>query len=104
MTLTNLAAVYFAQKRYEESAATYKRAFVFRAALMGPDDPRWVDILRRYAIVLRVLEQYAEAEAVEVRATGIRVRSILSRNFPAASRRCPAPVKFPVALTRLPRG
>jgi tetratricopeptide (TPR) repeat protein len=77
VTLTNLAAVYFAQKRYEASAATYKRAIVSRTALMGPDDLRWADILERYAQVLRVLEQYAEAEAVQVRATGIRVRNAL---------------------------
>lgn len=65
----------FPQKHYEESAATNKRAIVFRAALMRPDDPRWVDIPQPYAIVLRVLEECAEAEAVEVRATGILAKT-----------------------------
>jgi hypothetical protein len=44
---------------------------------MGPDDPRWVPFLQGYSAVLRALEQYAEAEKIQVRATRILVRNSL---------------------------
>jgi hypothetical protein len=41
------------------------------------DDVRWAGLLHHYALVLRALEQYAEAEKAEVRALGIEVRKTL---------------------------
>jgi hypothetical protein len=41
------------------------------------EDVRWAGLSHHYALVLRALEQYAEAEKAEVRALGIEVRKTL---------------------------
>jgi tetratricopeptide (TPR) repeat protein len=77
LTIGNLAETYRREKRYEESAAAYKNAIALREKTMTPDDPRWIGLLQGYAAVCRALEQYAEAEKVEVRVTRIRVKNAL---------------------------
>jgi hypothetical protein len=44
---------------------------------LGADNPKLVKWLENYAVVLRKIENYAEAEAVEVHATRIRVKMAL---------------------------
>ncbi len=75
--LLNLAALYIAERRFAETAPLYKRAIALREKAFGPDHPQLAKTLANYAAVLRKIEDYAEAEKVQVRATGIRVRMAL---------------------------
>ncbi|HXI42321.1 MAG TPA: tetratricopeptide repeat protein, partial [Bryobacteraceae bacterium] len=72
--LLNLAAVYMAQRRFTDTARLYQRALPLRERAVGSEHLKLAEALEHYAGVLRKLEEYAEAEKAEVRATGIRVR------------------------------
>jgi len=60
-----------------EAAALYKRGLPLRERALGADHPKLADALENYAVALRKLEDYAEAEAAQVRATRIRVQIAL---------------------------
>ena len=75
--LLNLAAVYVARRRFPEAAQFYGRGMAILERVMGSDNARLAGRLEIYAALLRKSENYAEAEKVQVRATGIRVKTAL---------------------------
>ena len=78
--LANLADIYRIEKRLEESDHTYRRALGILDAAWGPNDPRLLDWLQGYALVLRAREDYAEAAKVDQQAMRIRVAHSLREN------------------------
>jgi hypothetical protein len=66
--------VYLAQRRFADTARLYHRALPLRERALGAEHLKLAETLEHYAGVLRKLQEYAEAEKVEIRATGIRVR------------------------------
>ena len=75
--LLNLAAVCVARRRFPEAAQFYGRGLAILERVMGADDIRLAGKLETYAALLRKSENYAEAEKIQVRATGIRVKTAL---------------------------
>jgi tetratricopeptide (TPR) repeat protein len=75
--LMNLAILYTAERRFAESAPLYLRALPLRERVLGADHSKLAEALENYAVVMRKLEEYAEAEKAQVRATRIRVRTAL---------------------------
>jgi tetratricopeptide (TPR) repeat protein len=75
--MTGLAANYELQGRYSEAAELYRQALADLEPLAGRNSARLLSALDSYIAVLRKLQNYAEAEKLEVRATGIRVKNTL---------------------------
>jgi hypothetical protein len=48
-----------------------------RERALGPFHPKLAEAIEGYVMVLRKLEDFAEAERLQARATGIRVRTAL---------------------------
>jgi len=69
----NLADVYRMQGRLEESEAAYRKALRMLEQAWGPESLQLLPTLLAYSQVLRARQEYAEAEALEVRSTRIRV-------------------------------
>jgi tetratricopeptide (TPR) repeat protein len=69
----NLGEVYRLQKKLDQARESYKRGLGSVTAAWGPDDARLAQWMDNYAVVLRAQEDYAGAEALEIRATRIRV-------------------------------
>jgi tetratricopeptide (TPR) repeat protein len=76
-SLENLAQLYWVEKRYSESAPLLQRAIPLLERLWGRDHPRLLSTFELYAIVMRKLGNYAEAEQAQVRATRIRVKKAI---------------------------
>jgi tetratricopeptide (TPR) repeat protein len=75
--LLNLGALYISEHRFAEAAPLFKRALPLREKALGPFHPKLAEAIESYVMVLRKLEDYAEAERLQARATGIRVRTAL---------------------------
>ena len=71
--LLNLAEVYRLEKKLDQAGDTFQRGLVAVTLAWGPNDPRLPQWLETFAGVLRAKEDYAGAEALEIRATRIRV-------------------------------
>ena len=56
----------------DESEALFRRAIKILEQAWGPDDPQLLNVLQSYEAVLRMRQDYAEAENVQVRRTKIR--------------------------------
>ena len=69
----NLADVYRMQGRLEESEVAYRKALRMLEQAWGPESLQLLPTLLAYSQVLRARQEYAEAEALEVRSTRIRV-------------------------------
>jgi len=76
-SLENLAQLYWVEKRYSESAPLLQKTIPLLERLWGRDHPRLLPTFELYAIVMRKLGNYAEAEQAQVRATRIRVKKAI---------------------------
>jgi tetratricopeptide (TPR) repeat protein len=83
--LLNLAALYIAEHRFADAAPLFKRALPLREAALGPLNPKLADAIESYAMVMRKLEEYAEAEKLQAQATRIRVRTALRADAEAGA-------------------
>lgn len=75
----NLANVYLAHRRYSEAAAAFGRAFAIWGPSTGLIPETEAALLERYAICLKQLKEYAQAEKADVRAMNLRVKSALRK-------------------------
>jgi tetratricopeptide (TPR) repeat protein len=75
--LLNLAEVYRMQKKTDQARDTFERGLAAAASVWGPNDPRLPDWMDRLAATLRLQEDYAGAEELEMRATRIRITHAL---------------------------
>jgi len=71
--LLNLAEAYRLQKKMDLARDTYRRGLTAVTSAWGPNDVRLPQWMEKLAAVLRVQEDYAGAEDLEIRATRIRV-------------------------------
>ena len=71
--LLNLAEVYRLEKKMDLARDTYRRGLAAVTDAWGPNDQRLPQWMEKLAGVLRVQEDYAGAEELEIRATRIRV-------------------------------
>ena len=76
-TMANLAANFAQQGRYAEAASLYGRALPDLERQTSRDSTRLLSVMDSYVETLRKLQNYAEAEKLEVRATGLRVKNAL---------------------------
>src|SRR5689334_10535251 len=72
--LMNLAEVYRLQKKMDLARDLFQRGLMALTSAWGPDDARLPEWMEKLAAVLRIQEDYAGAEALEIRATRIRVK------------------------------
>ena len=71
--LLNLAEVYRLEKKLDQARDTFQRGLAAVTLAWGPNDPRLPQWMETLAGVLRAEEDFAGAEALEIRATRIRV-------------------------------
>lgn len=74
---SNLAALYFHARRFEEAAGRFALAVPALSLHWGPDHPRLLEALEIWEQSLLRLEDFAGAARVEARSTRIRVRAAL---------------------------
>ena len=67
-TLTNLAALRRAEKRYTDAEALYRRALMLLEASVAPTQPNLVAARESHAALLRLMARQGEAEALETQA------------------------------------
>jgi tetratricopeptide (TPR) repeat protein len=72
-----LANVYRLEGRLDESEALFRRALNILDQAWGPENPMLLNVLQHYEALLRMRQEYAEAESVAVRTTRIRVAEAL---------------------------
>ena len=72
--MMNLAEVYRLQKKMDLARDLFQRGLMALTSAWGPDDARLPEWMEKLAAVLRTQEDYAGAEALEIRATRIRVK------------------------------
>ena len=75
--MARLASVYRVEGRWDESEEFFRRAIKILERAWGPDGPQLLSVLQSYEALLRLREEYAEAESVQVRSTKIRVTAAL---------------------------
>ena len=75
--MARLASVYRLEGRWDESEELFQRAIKILECAWGPDGPQLLSVLQSYEALLRLREEYAEAESVRVRSTKIRVTEAL---------------------------
>jgi tetratricopeptide (TPR) repeat protein len=78
-SLADLAAIYVKEKRLEEAEPLYREAVAILEKSAEPANSSVANVLYGYSGLLRALQRYSDAEAVEVRATAIQVRSAIHR-------------------------
>ena len=74
-SMSNLARVYLAQRRYAEAESFYRRALAIIEPEIPPDHPVLLPMLDAYAKALRGNGNAGEADAVEARIARIRSES-----------------------------
>jgi len=75
--LTNLAALYQLQQRYEEAERLYRRALAIDEAAFGGQHPSVARDLGNLAGLYVEMKRPAEAEQASTKALGIQVRNTL---------------------------
>ena len=73
-SLTNLALVYRAQRRYAEAEPLYKRSLAIIEKALGPEHRYVAWSLENYAVLLRATGRSDEAERMEARAKAIHAK------------------------------
>ena len=89
-SLMNLAAVYYAQGQYTDSAPLYQRALVLQEQILGPGHPQLADVLEANAALhrkmypVRSLLPWSPANQMAARVRRIREREehALLQDFP----------------------
>ena len=76
-TFTNLGVAYWRAKRFAESKDSYESAIRAYGSMQGASAPHFASCLHQYAALLRVMQNFGEAEQAEVRATRQDVQSVL---------------------------
>jgi tetratricopeptide (TPR) repeat protein len=71
-----LAVVNRSGKNLDDAEAAYAQA-VAAFKIAGPDEPEFFDCLREYAVVLRHLQRFNDAEQADLLATRIQVKSAI---------------------------
>jgi tetratricopeptide (TPR) repeat protein len=74
-SLSTLAQVYVAQKKYSDAEPLYRRAIVILEKSLGPDSPELAPTLETYALLLRDLGRPAEAKEMEARAGALKAKA-----------------------------
>jgi tetratricopeptide (TPR) repeat protein len=74
-----LANLRMCQRRAHDAAILYREALNTLEPAVGSGNPRLLGVLEAYARVLRVVEDYATAAAVDMQAMKIRVQQSLAR-------------------------
>ncbi len=69
--------MYRREARFDESATLYRTAIGILEQSWGRENPRLLAVLEAYASVLRVRQDYAEAESIDTQAMKIRVMQAL---------------------------
>ena len=75
-SLNNLAGLYYAQGRYADAEALYKRSLAITKKALGPDHPDVALSLNNLAELYRVQGRYADAEPLYKRSLAIREKAL----------------------------
>ena len=68
--MNNLAKIYYAEGKYAEAEALYKRALAIREKALGSDHPDVVASMNNLAKIYYAEGKYAEAESLEQKSAG----------------------------------
>jgi len=71
-TLTDLAGIYIKQEKYSLAEPLYKRALAIDVKALGRDHPQSLQLLERYADLLRLMHRSGEADRLDALAKAVR--------------------------------